>query len=195
MKRIIFATLSVLTLQVSAQAGMFDFESLSVGLNENFVQTDSGVTGTFSGTATNVANMSGLVPATWGTRTLLPGLFTTNHLTVSFSQGLSSVGFEFGDFFADDDVMSLRAFDAGNNLVGSQDVSYPANLGIPGNVGVIGVSTSGGPIDHIELWDTGGQGQNSIYVDNMSFVAAVPEPATIAAIGLGLTALLRRRRK
>jgi len=194
MKKIIFAAVGVLMLQVSAHAGIFTFESMDLGLNENFVQTDSGVTGTFSGISTQVASLpSG--PASWGDRTLLPSVFSTNHMTVWFSQGLASISFEFGDFFDDDEVMSLRAFDAGNNLVGSQDVSYPANLGIPGDVGVIGVSTSGGPIDHIELWGTDELGQNSLYVDNMSFVTAVPEPATTAAVGLGLVAVLRRRRK
>ncbi len=197
MKKVILAIIGMAALSAPSDAGLFDFESLATGNIGGFALTDGGVTGTFSAssaTAHQVQDLGTNAPAGWLSRTLLPELFNANHTFVTFNVGLTLVAFQFGDFGSDDDFMHLRAFDSSNVLVGSADVFYATSQTIPGNVGNIAVTTSGGPIMSIELWEDGQGGTNDIYIDNMRF-DAVPEPATMAALALGVGALIRRRKK
>lgn len=55
-----------------------------------------------------------------------------------------------------------------------------------GRVGFNYLVTNGGP---------SGANSDFIGIDDVAYTAAVPEPATMAALGLGVAALLRRRRK
>ncbi len=197
MKRLAFLALSA-ALGAHSVAQTFTFETMATGSTGGFALTVGGVTATFDGAAGahQVADLGTSAPAGWLSRSLLPNLFTANVMTVNFSHLLSLASFQFGDFGSEDDVMHMRAFTGLNGtgaLVGSSDVPFPASMTIPGDVGVCQI-ISATPFQSVRIWEDGASGQNDIYIDNL-VVRVVPEPATIAALGLGAAAMLRRRRK
>ncbi len=193
----LLASIVVFGAAAFSSAAVFNFETLATGNIGAFSLTDSGVTANFGGVAHRVDDMGSSAPVGWLSRSLLPNLFLSNHMTVDFSSGQSSVGFQFADFGSDDDLMHLVCYDGAGltgNIVGSAAVFYGANLSAPNDVGTIFVSTSGGPILSVDIWEDGATGQNDIYIDNLT-VAPVPEPATVSVLVLGLAALLRRKKQ
>ncbi|HRJ27653.1 MAG TPA: PEP-CTERM sorting domain-containing protein [Fimbriimonadaceae bacterium] len=142
-------------------------------------------------------DLSGLGgPATWGTQTLLPGTTTSDAMRLTFDLPLSFVSIEASDFGADDDVLSLWAYDGPEgtgNLVGSHVLSRSSSMQIL-DVQTLFVASSSYNIRSIRFSGVGINNVNNVYFDNLS-MRAVPEPATSAALGLGVAALLRRRRK
>lgn len=74
-------------------------------------------------------------------------------------------------------------------------VSHTASLWLNNAMVMDGIDTSAATdvFSDADIWVGGGLGDRAFY-DNYT-VNAVPEPATLAALGLGAAALLRRRRK
>jgi PEP-CTERM motif len=106
--------------------------------------------------------------------------------------GANFVSIDLGDFNSDADSLFLRAYDAANNLLGSDAFEIDAAF-----VGMVTLSVSIAGIDRVEFGGVGGQG-SSLYGDNFTYnTGAVPEPATWAMMLLGfggLGAMLRSRR-
>lgn len=135
-------------------------------------------------------------PATWGTRSLLPSTTTADPMQLTFDLPLSFVSIEASDFGADDDVLSLWAFDGPEgtgNMVGSHVLNRSASMQIL-DIQTLFVASGSYNIRSIRFSGVGISNVNNVYFDNLS-MRAVPEPATLAALGLGVAALLRRRRK
>lgn len=182
-----------------ANAALFDFESEAYSTTvRGFSMTDSGITATFldPGSDSWIVDLGTSAPAGWLSHTFLPAVFATNHQVVDFSTLISYAQIEGGDFFADDDELHIRAWSgagATGSVVASFDGSYSASMGVPGDVITGSVAFSGG-FASIEFWEDGATGSNDFYTDNL-VVRAVPEPATLVALGGGLAAMLRRRRK
>jgi len=106
----------------------------------------------------------------------------------SFSSLVSSVtlrGIDVGE-----QGFRLKAFDASNTLIDNQ-VVFGTGLG----VGEFFDLTVNGSIARIEFsQDNPGTGSEGLLFEDLSY-NPVPEPASMAALGLGAAALLRRRRQ
>jgi len=83
----------------------------------------------------------------------------------------------------------LYAFDLHDNLIGS-DIAH--DIGGVGVTLTLQVSTPG--IHYVQFFGTNGEG-GSVAFDDLRFNTPVPEPATVALLGLGALSLLRKRRK
>lgn len=129
------------------------------------------------------------------------GLSDRFDYTVSFSQEVSNVTLDGYDFRSDGggrvgDTVTLNAYNAMNQLIGS-DVYTITGAEPDGNVVSFGVGQAG--IRRVELVSSGADVGTGI--DNIGFeigVAAAPEPAEWAMLGLGSLLLLaagRRRRE
>lgn len=117
---------------------------------------------------------------------------------VDFSQSVSDVTLDAYDFRADGggrtgETVSLNAYDSMNQLIGS-DVYTITGRESDGNVIAFGVEADG--IRRVELVHSGSDVGAGI--DNIGFaiaVAAAPEPAEWAMLGLGALTLLAARRR
>ena len=109
-------------------------------------------------------------------------------MRIDFSSTVASVSAWLGDLGADDDgICSLEAYNAANVLVDVDSLAYGTSATPAGPLSV------SGSIAYV-LAKGSGPFPNSIFWDNVE-TTAVPEPATMAALGLGVAALLRKRRK
>lgn len=131
--------------------------------------------------------------AGWGNRTLLPDTSGATMMIFNFSTALTSVSIEMGDFNADDDDLFMEAYDAydaGGSMVDSDFEFYAGFRDISlGDKATLSCAGSG--ILSIKVWGVGLGGNSNIYMDNLSMV---PEPGSIAVLGLGALALIRRRK-
>lgn len=194
----------------SAQAATatFDFESLSTtsgGALTTLTLSNSGLTIVLTrpGSSFDITDLTSTHgPSSFGARTLDPFHDHTNTpFVVTFSQPVTGVSFQSGDYDGDPDTSTLNLFSGVNGTganLGSTSVDRTAAATFPGDVDTLSLSAAG----ILSATFIGGSMTfpNSVYYDNFVIifgpVSTVPEPATLVILGTGLAALsaVRRRR-
>lgn len=136
----------------------------------------------------------GPFPPSWGNRSLSPfNDMQGGPFWIEFTSPVTGFSLEFGDFGGDLDLGQIWAYDGIDNtstLVDTDNFNY-AGGAFPANIGFLSVSAP----SIRSVYFIGGDSSfpNSVYYDNFR-VECVPEPLTIGALGLGVAALLRRRK-
>ena len=158
-----------------------------------------GGTGSFTGAVTTTNATSVLMPGEPAIGALTVGSLTTNGATLAFNLGSTSGGSSSdqlvitGDF-SDSNVGNLVLWFAGSDTEPVTNTPYTIiTFGSTSNVtaGDFTMAAPGFVLD--SSFGTGG-----VFVDSSTVqvqFSAVPEPTSLAFVGLGLTSLLRRRRR
>lgn len=199
----------------SSQAySLFDFESSaatsnfsgSTGGYTSLAQTDDGLTLTIkrsSGTAFDVFDnpTMGLgyhFPLTWDNHSLSPFIASNvnDFFVGNFSSAINAVELEALDFSQDADVLEMQVW-SGLNGTGTLLHTATNTWGTQTGPNYMAVGWNGGTTATAQsIVFRGGSGfaPQSMFIDNIA-ANAVPEPATMAALGLGVAAMIRRRRR
>jgi hypothetical protein len=139
-------------------------------------------------------------PLTWGNRSLSPFFASAaNDMFVgNFSSKINAVELEGLDFSPDSDTLTMEVW-SGLNGTGTliTTVSNFWGLQTGPSYAAVGWNANGSGATALSIRFRGGStaAPQSMFIDNIAAQQAVPEPATMAALGIGVAALLRRRRK
>lgn len=187
-KVLLLGTVAALT--IPAQAALFDWEDASLGTTSSLSQTVDGIIATASSsTGGLLVYDNGAYFPTFGNRSIWPDAGGGNFgvIRIDFSQWMSSISVWVGDNGADDDGNAqVVAYDNADTIVSSHSLAYGMNDQ------PIQLEVNAPAISYI-LLSSGGNNPNSLMWDNLN-ASPVPEPATMAILGLTSAALLRRRR-
>ena len=199
MRKIVFSTLTVMAATVSFGAELVT--------NGDFEATPPDLGWTVSGT-TIIGDWSGSVVSSAGNLgppTNTAWLGGVNGTDDQLRQTVTSVNggtatFSFDLFYTNEDGPNFDLFLVylDSVLIYSQDLgdSFPVTLYGPNHISVdVSDQMDGGSKDILFEVLTDGSLPCSAFVDNVSIQTAVPEPASLTALGLGALAVLRRRKK
>jgi hypothetical protein len=185
-------------------AATYDFEGTSTtsppptGALTSLMLTDSGVTLNLTrpGSKFDIINLVPFGAPGFGSRSLDPFWdFASNTPFIGdFSTPLSSVSIDMGDFGQDADNLLLEAYSglgATGTLLGTATDTLPAG-GFTFGSKTLTVSAPG----IVSMRFIGGNNDypNSVYYDNIK-ATPVPEPCSLALLGMGGLPLLRRLRR
>lgn len=127
---------------------------------------------------------------------------TANDQSLSFSYGLASSGIGTGNFITNASMTAFTALDATSPAFYASLNGGLGGFSDPGTNMVTVTATIGGinwaPGDSLFIrWNDANDIGNDagVAIDNLSMVAAIPEPTVIGLFGLGLVMLARRRRQ
>lgn len=214
-KTLVVLATAVLCGQAFAQVDLHDFEQFAptsgaqfnpnhpgslqaftlVGMCTNIIIRRVSVTGAPATFDIHDHTNWGPFPPSWGNRSLNP--FTDDQqgaFWLEFTSPVQGFSLEYGDFGGDLDIGQMWAYDGvdnTSNLVDTDVDNYGAGA-FPGSIGTLAVS--GASIRSVYFIAGSSSFPHSAYYDNFR-VRCVPEPATMAALGLGLLAVTRRRKK
>lgn len=206
----VFAVAMTATVPAAASAATatYNFEGTTATGNAggytSLTLTDNGLTATFSRGGTvrfdirDISSFSG-APAGFGAATLSP-FFDTQAVPflLSFSQDVTGLTFQSGDFGADSDVLNAIAYenaDGTGAVVDSVSLNYPSSSGFPG--AILNPALTGTFRSVVFIGGSTGF-PNSMYYDNfvVTFTpgTAVPGPGALLLVGVGLLGLGLARR-
>jgi hypothetical protein len=184
-----------------ADVVVFNFESVTTtsgGALTILTFTQDGLTLTLTrpGSSFDITNLSTFgAPASYGSRTLDPfenDLSNTPFL-LNFSQAVTSMSIDMGDFGGDADALSLQLFSALNgagSLLNSATGTLPT-VGNPFTGTTLSASAAG--TNSARFIGGSAASPNSVYYDNITVtftpVSTTPEPGTILLLATGFAGL------
>jgi len=177
-----------------SQAVTFDWETLTPGVASSFSQTVGGVTATVTSPGFSVTAMlasGGAANLPFGNVSVAGGVATPSNswkpIRVDFSMAMSSVTAWFGDNGTDNDgTVFLAGYSNSNTLIATSSIVRGASLPAQS------LTVSGTGIAYVLGTTNATTNPHSIVWDNFS---AVPEPASMLALGIPALAMLRRNRR
>ncbi len=174
-RRVARAVLVVSALAGTSSGAVFGFESSAVGYFPSVVVMDGGVTMTVTRPSEPVQiALRTNYPAGWGSNAIFSTInagTSFEPLIFDFDQGLSMLVFETGDFGADDDSVTVLAYD-GPGATGNQVSAVTVLWGLRNFTQVppevVTLSPSAGSIRSVSISSVGFAGGQSMAYDNFN---------------------------